>query len=85
MMTWISIPFTGKVVVKNGDQIVRIIVNSNSRPTVRCGNCEFYPTSWRGVKKSEETVFWNFTLGPVKSVCIHTDKKGARWMRIVWK
>ena len=83
MNCWIRVPLSRKIVVKNGDLQVQII--ASSRPTVRCEDCEFYPTSWRGVKKSEETVFWNFTVGPVKSVVLHKDKKRSKWIRIVWR
>ena len=85
MNTWFRVPFSNKIVVKNDDhQHVCVIVNS--RPTVKCGMCEFYPRTWQGIRGSTgETTTWDFTLGPVRSVVVHKDKKKTRWVKIVWR
>jgi len=85
-MTWIRIPITQRVVVKNDtQQVVRVVV-TRKRPIVQCDNYEFYPRTWQGVaRQSGEIVTWEFKLGPVRAVKIHTDKAGVRWLLVIWK
>ena len=86
MNTWIPIPFTKRVVVKNdAHQCVCIVVRGN-RPKVVCKNYEYYPRSWQGRRGGNgETVTWDFALGPVRSLLIHKDKKNNLWVQVVWK
>jgi len=80
-MTWIRVPITRRVVVKNDNQqVVQVVMGR--RPIIKYRDCEFYPRSWQGItRQSGELVSWEFSMGPVRSVHVH----GNRWIRIVWR
>ena len=79
-MEWIKIPIGG-VVVKNDDQVVRVVIKRR-RPIVKYKDCEFYARSWQGTaRQNGELVTWEFPMGPIRLIRIHNN----RWINIVWK
>jgi len=85
MNTWFRVPFSNKIVVKNDDH-QRVCVIVNSRPTVKCGMCEFYPRAWQGRRGQHgETITWDFPMGPVRTLLTHKDRKNRKWVHIVWR